>query len=289
MRISRILNNNSVVAVDECEREVVLFGSGIGFMKTRGEQVDNNKIEKRFYMEQKKELNRFEELINSIPMNYILFSQQIIDEAKTKYGKQLEDNIYVSLPDHIANAVENQKCGIATKNPMLIDIKRFYKDEFQIGEYALTVILDKTGVSLEVDEAAYIALHFVNAEIGGSKNTALNITKMMQEISEIVREQFQISYDEESLAYYRYITHLKFFAQRVLNQTHYMEEDEELFQMVAHKYPKEYTTVEKVADYLKEHFSYEVGSDEKTYLTVHIARVVRADTNKSETKTDKSI
>ncbi|WMC91881.1 BglG family transcription antiterminator LicT [Kineothrix sp. MB12-C1] len=275
MKIIRILNNNSVVATDEKNREVVLFGAGLGYMKARGQPVEDEKIEKRFYMEEKKKLNRFAELINSIPMEYILFSQQIIDEAKIKYGKQLEDNIYISLPDHIANAVDGAKQGIHTKNPMLWDIKRFYKDEFEIGEYALTVIAEKTGIELEMDEAAYIALHFVNAEIGGSKDTALDITRMMQEISELVKQKFQIDFDEESLAYYRYITHLKFFAQRVLNQSYYTDEDEDLFRMVIRKYPEEYGCVKQICEFLEKDFSYRVGIDEKTYLTVHIARVVK--------------
>lgn len=275
MKITRILNNNSVVATDEKNREVVLFGAGLGYMKTRGQSVEEGKIEKRFYMEEKKELNRFAELINSIPMEYILFSQQIIDEAKMKYGKQLEDNIYISLPDHIANAVEAAKQGMHTRNPMLWDIKRFYKDEFEIGEYALEVIRQKKDVELQMDEAAYIALHFVNAEIGGSKDTALDITRMMQEISGLVKEKFQIEYDEESLAYYRYITHLKFFAQRVLNQTHYTDEDEDLFQMVIKKYPREYECVKQISEFLKKEFGYQVGIDEQTYLTVHIARVIK--------------
>lgn len=275
MKITRILNNNSVVATDEKNREVVLFGAGLGYMKSRGMPVEEEKIEKRFYMEEKKELNRFAELINSLPMEYILFSQQIIDEAKMKYGKQLEDNIYVSLPDHIANAVAGAKQGIHTKNPMLWDIKRFYNDEFEIGEYALKVIKEKTGVSLEMDEAAYIALHFVNAEIGGSKDSALDITRMMQEISELVKEKFQIEFDVESLAYYRYITHLKFFSQRVLNQSHYTDEDEDLFQMVIRKYPEEYECVQQICQFLEKDFGYRVGIDERTYLTVHIARVVK--------------
>lgn len=275
MKILRILNNNSVVALDEKDREVVLFGAGLGYMKAKGSLVEESKIEKRFYMEEKKELNRFADLIHSIPMEYILFSQQIIDEAKVKYGKQLEDNIYVSLPDHIANAVENVKQGISTKNPMFWDIKRFYKDEFEIGEYALQVIAEKTGVTLELDEAAYIALHFVNAEIGGNKDTAISITRMMQEISSLVKEMFRIEFDVDSLAYYRYITHLKFFAQRVLNQSHYTDEDEDLFRMVIKKYPREYECVEKISDFLVKEFGYRAGIDEKTYLTVHIARIIK--------------
>ena len=38
----------------------------------------------------------------------------------------------------------------------------------------------------------------------------------MQEIENIVRYRFKIEFNEESDYYYRFITHLKFFAQRLV-------------------------------------------------------------------------
>lgn len=275
MKIIRILNNNSIVAQDENQQELVLFGSGLGFHKVKGDLVDESKIEKKFAPANRQIANQFVELANSIPMDFILYSQQIIEEAKTIFGKKLADTIYLSLPDHIANAVENNKKGIIIRNPLLWDVKRFYKDEFSIGEYAIKLIHEKTGVLLAEDEAAYVALHFVNAEIDGTKDIAVEITKIMQEISNIVKEFFHIEYNEDSLNYYRYITHLKFFAQRILNHSNYPDGDEDLLNIVIQKHNKEYECVLEITDFLEEKFGYSLGSDERLYLTVHIARVIK--------------
>lgn len=275
MKIIRVLNNNSIVAQDDNHQELVLLGAGLGFQKVKGDLVDESKIEKKFAPTNRQFANQFMELVNSIPLDFIMYSQQIIEEAKTIFGKKLADTIYLSLPDHIANAVDNMKKGVTIRNPLLWDVKRFYKDEFAIGEYGRKIIQEKTGVLLPVDEAAYIALHFVNAEIDGGKDSAIEVTKIMQEISNIVKDFFQIEYNEESLNYYRYITHLKFFAQRILNHSNYPEGDEDLLNIVIQKHNKEYECVLEITDFLEEKFGYTLGSDERLYLTVHIARVVK--------------
>lgn len=276
MKIVRILNNNSIVAKDENQQEFVLLGAGLGFNKVRGDVVDEAKIEKKFAPTDGKIANQFMELVNNISMDCILYSQQVIEEAKINYGKKLADTIYISLPDHIANALENAKKGMLIRNPLLHDIKRFYKDEYAIGEAALRVIKEKTGVILPTDEAAYIALHFVNAEIGETKDTAIEITKIMQEISNIVKNFFKVEYNEESLNYYRYITHLKFFAQRIITRTNYPDGDDDLLNLVIKKHSREYECVLEITDFLEEKFGYSISSDERLYLTVHIARVVNA-------------
>ncbi len=276
MKIVRILNNNSIVAKDDRQQEFVLLGAGLGFNKVRGGIVDESKIEKKFAPADYKIAGQFMELVNNISMEYILYSQQIIEEAKINFGKKLADTIYISLPDHIANAVESAKKGITVSNPFRWDVKRFYQDEFAIGEYALRILKEKTGISLAIDEAAFIALHFVNAEVGGVKETAIEVTKIMQEISNIVKNFFQMEYDEDSLNYYRYITHLKFFAQRIIANTNYPDGDEELLDIVIKKHNKEYQCVLEITDFLEEKFGYHLSSDERLYLTVHIARVVKA-------------
>ncbi|WOO37325.1 PRD domain-containing protein [Anaerocolumna sp. AGMB13020] len=274
MKIVRILNNNSIVARNEKQQEYVLFGSGLGFQKARGDTVDESKIEKKFAPTDDKVISQFVELVNNISMDCILYSQQIIEDAKVKYGKKLVDTIYISLPDHISNAIENARGGIYVRNPLLHDIKRFYKDEFSIGISALELIHQKTGIELPEDEAAHIALHFVNAEIGEGKATAIKLTEIMQEISNIVKDYFKIEYDENSLNYYRYITHLKFFAQRILNNTNYPEGDKDVLELVINKYKKEYECVVEVSRFIEDKFGYVLSSDELLYLTIHISRVV---------------
>ena len=68
----------------------------------------------------------------------------------------------------------------------------------------------------------------------------LQITKVMQEILNIVKYQLNIEYDEEALCYHRFITHLKFFAQRLLGKNHPPSNDDDLYEVIREKYPIAY-------------------------------------------------
>ena len=71
----------------------------------------------------------------------------------------------------------------------------------------------------------------------------------MQEISNIVRYYFSVEFNTESVYYYRFITHLKFFAQRLLTDKEYEDDqDNELFNTIRQKYRTSYKCVEKIAE-----------------------------------------
>ncbi|WP_249652289.1 PRD domain-containing protein, partial [Lysinibacillus sp. D4A1_S13] len=82
------------------------------------------------------------------------------------------------------------------------------------------MVKHRRNVSLPEDEGGFIALHIVNAELNEEMPNTINITKVMQEILGIVKYHLKIDFNEESLHYYRFVTHLKFFAQRLFNGIH---------------------------------------------------------------------
>lgn len=205
-----MINNNVVSVLDERDQELVVMGRGIAFQKKPGEMVDESRIEKIFRLDNKDISERFKTLLDEIPIEFMEMTEEIISLAKMRLGKKLNDSIYVSLTDHIHFAIERHKKGMDIKNALLWETKRLYKDEFAIGKEALLMIKNKTGIELPEDEAAFIALHIVNAELNEEMPNIVNITKVMQEILSIVKYHFHVDFDEESLHYYRFITHLKF-------------------------------------------------------------------------------
>lgn len=76
---------------------------------------------------------------------------------------------------------------------MLWDIKRFYADEFQIGLKALQFIKESFDIQFPEDEAGFLALHIVNAETPQETQDIYRVTKIIQEISDIVRYFFKWS------------------------------------------------------------------------------------------------
>lgn len=53
-------------------------------------------------------------------------------------------------------------------------------------------------------------MHLVNAQMNGEMRETISITNIVKDILNIVRRSFVIELDEDSLSYYRFLTHLKF-------------------------------------------------------------------------------
>ena len=112
---------------------------------------------------------------------------------------------------------------------LLWEIKKLYPAEFAVGLEALTLIAERLGTTLPEDEAGFIALHLVNAQLNDEMHNTLHITRVMQEILNIVKYHFRFDYNEEALSYHRFITHLKFFAQRLLGKNYVDSDDDSIW------------------------------------------------------------
>lgn len=275
MIINRILNNNVVITLDENDEETIVMGKGIGYQKSKGDTIDEEKVNKVFKISNREVSDKFQELFNKIPIEHMKLSGEIIEFAESKLDKKLNEGIYISLSDHTYTAIKRIKNNITVKNALLWEIKRFYKKEFEIGLKALELIEEKTNVRLPLDEAGFIALHIVNAQLDIEQPKIQEITKLIEEILTIVRINFRIEFNEDSVFYYRFITHLRYFAQRLFsNKTYNSDADEELVNIIKTKYAKEFECVNKIKTFISKKYNYELSNDEYVYLTIHIAKVI---------------
>ena len=164
MQIAKVLNNNVVVVVDEQQREQVVMGRGLAFQKRVGDSLDESKIEKVFALQSDELVGRLGELLSQIPLEVMTTCDRIIDLARGRLGK-LQDSLYITLTDHCHFAIERQKKGIAIRNVLLWEIKRLYPKEFELGQEARAIVSKRLGVELAEDEAGFIALHLVTAQL----------------------------------------------------------------------------------------------------------------------------
>ncbi|TCW38012.1 BglG family transcriptional antiterminator [Thermohydrogenium kirishiense] len=274
MIIEKIFNNNAIVARDSDDRELVVMGRGIGFKKSAGEMVDETLIEKTFILKQNDASEKFKLLLEDIPTEYVSICYDIIEYAKNMLNTKLNDYIYVTLTDHIYNAIKMFDEGLENPNPLIWEIKKFYPKEFQIGLKALEFIEDELNKKLPDDEAGNIALHLINAQINSSFNKVENVaeqTKKIHDILNIVMYTYGITLDEKSISYERFVTHLRFFFQRLNKKEQVKEVDDYLFKKVKTKYKKAYDCMLKIEKYLET----ELSNEEKLYLTLHIQRVTQ--------------
>lgn len=273
--ISKVINNNVVSAYDDEQHELVIMGRGIAFQKKSGDPIDEERIEKVFSIQNKDISEKFKTLLYDIPIEYMQVCEAIIDHARTTLNKNLNDSIYVTLTDHITFAIERHQKGMDIKNALLWEIKRLYKDEFMCGVEAILIIQDKLNIHLPEDEAGFIAMHIVNAELNEEMPNVIQITKLIQDILNIVKYHFQIDLDEESLNYFRFVTHLKFFGQRLFNETQMENQNEFLYEVVKEKNTAAFQCAEKINDYVQKEHNRSLIEDEMLYLTLHIDRVIK--------------
>ena len=276
MRIHKLINNNIVIVKDEAGKETILMGRGIGFKKHPNDPIDDRMIEKRFVMSQQEGITHLSDLLNEIPIQEIEAAVTIMEMATDTLHKKLNEGMIISLSDHIHTSIERSKDHVFVKNVLLWEIKKFYPEEFKIGKSALDIIEEKTGTKLPEDEAGFIALHIVNAQMEESVGDMYGLTKVMQEIINIIKYTCKVSFDEDSVYYYRFITHLKFFAQRLLTHTEYQsDENDTLLTMVKTQYHEAYQCVRKIMEFIYNNYDYSLSDEEQLYLTIHIERIVK--------------
>lgn len=274
MKIRKILNNNLVLANDKQGNEIIVKGRGIGFNKKRWDTIEEAVIEKIFTPENSKKSKELQSYLTSIPEDYLDFVQGYVDYIKNSYDIKLNNSIYVSLSDHLTGTIKRFNEGISINNLLLLDIKQLYKLEYKIGLDMLEKLNEKFNVNLPLDEAGFIALHFVNAQDSKGKNDGFEISHIVNEIMKIVKRYYaSIVFDEESLYYQRFITHLKYFAQRFLHKELNYKEDAKLFEIIKNQYKEAYGCVKLIYLMMEDKYNYQLTEEEMLYLTMHIQSI----------------
>ena len=273
MKIDKIINNNIVSAIEADGKEVVIMGRGLGFGMKPGKEIPEGKIEKVFRLDSQNSTDKFKELLANLPLEHIQASTEIINYAKSVLNRRLNQSIYITLTDHINFAIERFKEKMMFTNPLLNEIKTFYKEEYLIGEYAVALIERRIGITLPVDEAGFIALHIVNAEYNTAMRDTIDITTLIQNVVKIVKEYFSLDLDETSLNYQRFVTHLRFLAQRIIGGEMLNSDNPEFNQLISQMYPEEYACSLKLKDYIQVTYHHDVTEEETAYLAVHIKRI----------------
>lgn len=269
MKIKKILNNNAVIVMHDGEEKIVI-GSGVGFNKMKNDVLAENLIEKMFVLA---ENVKFEQLLERIPEEHYIITEEIIRHAEYVLQTELNDQLRVVLTDHISFAIERQREGIILKNKLMYEIKVLYREEFEIGLWAVDHISEKLGLEMPKDEAAFIALYIHTTKVkGGDIHAIVRQTTILNDMVETIKNLLGISFMEHDIAYDRLVTHLHFAMIRsTQNNMHTMDSD--MLEMIQSKYIFSYECATKVAAELMEKHQIHLPKEELGYIALHIERL----------------
>ena len=274
MKIVKVMNNSLLIVKDKNNDEVIVMGKGIGFKMKAGDEVDESKVEKTFVPKDENLTKEYTRLIEETPSEYIEIVNHIIDYSKEMLDRALSEQLFFTLIDHVSYSVSRLENNIVLQNRLSWEVKRFYSKEFSVGVYSVNYINEKLNVNLPEEEAANIAFHLVNAQIEyGDMEKTLDTVKILKDIFNIVQYNFNIIIDKDSINYSRFLTHLQFFVQRLLDDRLNISKDSFILQQVKNQYPKEYRCAELIGDYVKNTLDKDINNEELLYLTMHIIRV----------------
>lgn len=249
--IKNAVSNNVVCARNERNQERILVGRGIGFRAKAGDEMDPAKVEKEFFLKSRNVAGKLYALLAQTPEVYMEIADDIVRRAQEVLGKELDEAVLLHLIDHISFAVSRMEQGLDFKNVLLWEIKSFYPGEFAVAEYGLSMIEEKTGTKLPQDEAGSIAMHIVNAEFDyHDVNDSVRMTELIHKIISVVRYQYHMNFDEESVHFVRFVTHLKFFAKRLFTDKMLDGDDRDFQELIRTQYAESYNCAGKIAKFI---------------------------------------
>lgn len=268
MKVIKKINNNVAICIDGNGKELVAFGNGIGFPKTPYEIQDMGAISRTFYGVD----TRYLDLLNEIPEDIFEISAKIVEYAKSMIVTELNSNIVFTLADHIHFAIIRYQKKMFVNMPIMYDIKHLYPKEMQIGERALRYINEYKKIRLPKEEAASIAMHFINAESVTRKEKDSSC-ELIEDVTAIIEDFFKMTIDRNAFNNSRFVSHMQYLLQRQKIDQGILSGNGRLFTTMQDEYQKTYECVLQIKDYLKRELDWDSSDEELFYLMLHINRL----------------
>ena len=267
--VTKVFNNN-IILVNSEDHEKILFAKGIGFGKKPGYVIPKGiKVDKIFTIADSDNIENLNTMIEKVDNDFFVVCEEAIYEISEKINQELNESIHIGLIDHLSFAIKRLKNNEEIENPFLVEIETLYSKEYMLAD----MVAKKVGAYCNVDipdgEIAFIALHIHSAINNGKISNTLKNSYLGSTIVEHVEDRLNIEIDRKSLDYARFLTHIKFAIQRIMENIHI---NNELTKIIKSSYKESFSIAEEVAKIIEDELGIKVMEDEVTFLTIHIER-----------------
>lgn len=272
MRAIRSINNNIAVCIDSTGAEVIAMGKGIGY-GAMPHDVELSQVSHTYYSVDERQLAG----IKDIDQDVLAFAADAADRAREQIPYQMSPNLAFTLADHISFALKRERDGVRVYMPLAYDVEQNYPIEYRLGRQLVRRLRRDFGVPLRESEASGIALCFAAARLGAATDEAEGAAQrdedMLEDITELVENEFGMDIDRTSFAWSRYATHLNYLFHR-LRKGEPLEDAGVLgLEEISQSFPKGIACVEKIGAHLQKRWGFNLSDEEKLYLMLHISRI----------------
>lgn len=270
--IKRVLSHNVVQAHDmEENEECILLGKGIGFGKKEEQPVDPSLIERKYFIRDSSNLNKYQKLLESTDERLYFIVEEYIEKVGKEFGRGYDENLHIGLLDHLNFSIYRYRNNVTLNNIFIDEMSMMYEKEYDFAKKMLEDLNERLEIKLPEAEAGFIALH-IHSSIKGEKasQTALYM-KIIGECLQFVEKEFNISLKPQSIEKARLITHLKFALKRASEKKPIQNI---MTKSLKRAYPKTFSIATNLAKKINEDYAIVLPEGEIGYLTMHIENII---------------
>ncbi len=271
--VHKVLNNNVVISLDEAGRERVLMGRGLGFGLSADDVVDPAKVEKTFILDTGADGDRERQLLTEVPYPIVEAVSQAVDGAERTLGRHLGRHVTIAVIDHIQFVLERLDKGLRIPTTAMPELRVLHPQEFAAAKQMAAAISTALDRELPPEEAVFLTMHLLNATRDEPNGTAALLFRRVQHVVQTVEQGLGVTLDSESVDYARFVLHIQFLLQRLVNRTMLASGDTSFFEFAKHSYPASHAIALDVKAYVLAATGSTLTDEELLYVIVHVERL----------------
>lgn len=272
LTIQKVLNNNCVIAlVPGMDDEVIVSGSGVGYNKRAGMPVSKAAATK-IYTVQNVHKDEFYKLIERVELKFIIFAEFIVQYANSNLHHEFNPSLHFILADHIANVVSRHRDGLDIENVFIAEIRALYQQEYKISRDIVSMINSDFNIQLPDDEAGFITIHLLNNYSSNIESPhATKVIRLTKNVLSIIESHYGRRINTSSIFYSRLLTHIKYFACRIIQGTEFLNSDmTDICENLMEKDLALQSVIKDIKRLIIDQYNHNLTNEEILYLSIHI-------------------
>ncbi len=270
-RIRNVLNNNVIMVEGFMGKECVLIGNGIGFARKSGDFfADMDKVQKKYALVEKGNQQKFSELLSLAEPELVAVVEEEICYIESHTEYVLNENIHITLLDHIVFAINRSRRGVDFHYSLSSDIAVCYPEEYGLARHIVRAVNERLDGKLVDDEIGIVALHIHAAITNEHVSESRKRMQLCRETVKQIYQEFALRVGEDSLAHQRLLLHVRYAYERIFRGASI---DNALLEEIRQRYPREFEVLKRILLMVGQDYELTVPDAEVGYLVMHLLRI----------------
>lgn len=269
--IVKAYNNNVLGVIDLNGVKRILVGNGIGFGARPNHLFTKyDDVAASFVLEDSKNRKSFQQLADDVDAGLLLLVEQQLKIIQQTLGVRLNENIHITLLDHISFSIDRLEKGLAFNNPFDDDLSIIYEKEYALASKLVDRINAYCHIKLPQDEIGIVAIHIHSACQNETLEISRKKTTLIEETITSLCREFTVKFDRRSLSYQRLLIHTKLAFERILTGA---KISCGMADYIMENYAAAYRRIRIIMQDIGQKNGLEIPQSEICYLVLHFMRI----------------